>query len=411
MADQQRVVVTGAAGFCPLGGSWEDISDGLTHHRSGIRRMDDWDRYEDMRTRLAGVVPEFELPPSYTRKKMRTMGRVAKLAVRATELALENARFDLAAADLTQVGVAYGSSSGCTAATQELSRFISGEGRGEISSTSYLRMMPHTTAANISMHFGLKGRTIPTSSACTSGSQAIGYAYEAIRFNRIDAMVAGGSEGLCVSQAVVFDLLYATSTRNDTPTQTPAPFDRDRDGLVIGEGGCTLVLESLDSARRRGAPILAEVVGYGATSDGGHATRPSQEMMAATMRLAIEDAGISAGDIGFVCAHGTATDHGDVAESHATAEVLGFKPFASYKGHMGHTLGACGSLESWFAIEMMNRGHFDPTLNLKNPDPACGDVDYVMNESRNIDTEYVMNNNFAFGGVNSSLVFRRWNSD
>ena len=175
--------------------------------------------------------------------------------------------------------------------------------------------------------------------------------------------------------------------------------------------GCTLVLESLDSARRRGAPILAEVVGYGATSDGGHATRPSQEMMAATMRLAIEDAGISAGDIGFVCAHGTATDHGDVAESHATAEVLGFKPFASYKGHMGHTLGACGSLESWFAIEMMNRGHFDPTLNLKNPDPACGDVDYVMNESRNIDTEYVMNNNFAFGGVNSSLVFRRWNSD
>lgn len=408
MADLQRVVVTGAAGFCPLGGSWDEIADGLATHRSGIRRMDDWDRYTDMRTRLAGEVPAFELPPTYTRKKIRTMGRVAKLAVRSTELALEQARFDLQAADLTQIGVAYGSSSGCTAATQELSRFVGGDGRGEVSSTSYLRMMPHTTSANISMHFGLKGRNILTSSACTSGSQAIGYAFEAIRFNRVDAMVAGGSEALCVSQAVVFDLLYATSIKNDTPTQTPSPFDRDRDGLVIGEGGCTLVLESLESAQRRGAPILAEIVGYGASSDGGHATRPNQDMMAAAMRLALRDAGVSAQDIGFVCAHGTATDHGDIAESRATAEVLGHKPFASYKGHMGHTLGACGALESWFAIEMMNRDRFDPTLNLKNPDPECGDVDYVMNQSRDIRTEYVMNNNFAFGGVNSSLVFRRW---
>ncbi|MEC9406742.1 MAG: beta-ketoacyl-ACP synthase [Pseudomonadota bacterium] len=408
MAKPNRVVVTGMAGFCPLGGSWDEIADRLGRHVSGIQYMPDWDQYEDMRTRLAGVIPQFELPASYTRKKTRTMGRVSKLAVRASELALEQAAFPLETADLTEVGVAYGSSSGCTAATMELSQFLGGDGRSGVSSTSYLRMMPHTTAANVSMHFGLKGRIIPTSSACVSGSQAIGYAYEAVRFGRIEAMVAGGSEALCPSQAVVFDMLYATSTKNDTPTQTPSPYDAERDGLVIGEGGCSFVLESLESAQRRGATILAEVVGYGASSDGAHATRPSQDMMAHAMRQSLKDAGIPASEVGFVCGHGTATDHGDVAESQATAEVLGFKPMASYKGHMGHTLGACGALESWFAIEMMNRGRFDPTLNLHTPDPACGELDYLMGESRDIDTEYVMNNNFAFGGVNSSLLFRRW---
>jgi len=250
---------------------------------------------------------------------------------------------------------------------------------------------------------------ITTSSACTSGSQGIGYAYEAIRFGRQTMMLAGGAEALCPTEAAVFDTLYATSTVNDSPESTPRPFDAERDGLVIGEGACTLVLEELEHARARGARIYGEIVGFGTNSDGTHITQPTRATMRQVMERSLEDAGLDASAIGYVSAHGTATDRGDIAESHATHDIFGNRvPISALKSYTGHTLGACGALESWVALEMMNRNRFHYTVNLNKVDAECADLDYIVNEPREIDCEYVMSNNFAFGGINTSLIFRRW---
>jgi 3-oxoacyl-[acyl-carrier-protein] synthase II len=278
-----------------------------------------------------------------------------------------------------------------------------------LNANSYVRMMPHTTAANVSIFFGLTGRLIPTSSACTSGSQGIGYAYESIKFGRLPLMLAGGAEELCPTEAMVFDALYATSLKNDAPQTSPRPYDTDRDGLVIGEGGGMLVLEELEHALARGARIHAEIVGFGSNADGQHATRPEQLTMRRAMELALEDAGLQPSDIGYVNGHGTATEQGDIAETLATSALFGeHMPISSQKSFLGHTLGACGALESWFSIEMMNRDQYVHTFNLDEVDPQCGKLDYLRGEFRQMSNEYVMNNNFAFGGVNTSLIFRRW---
>jgi len=270
-----------------------------------------------------------------------------------------------------------------------------------------VRMMSHTAAINIGVFFGLTGRVIPTSVACAAGSMGIGYAVEAIRYGQQDVMLAGGAEELCPTQAAVFDTLYATSRMNDDPERSPRPYDRDRDGLVLGEGACTLVLEEYEHARARGANVLAEIVGFASNSDGCHVTRPNRETMAGCIGLAIADAGIDSTAIAYVNGHGTATDHGDIAESCATQDVLGQgKPISSLKSYMGHTLGACGALEAWMTIEMMREGWFAPTLNLDNVDPQCGDLDYITGEGRELSSEFAMSNNFAFGGINTSLIFK-----
>ena len=338
------------------------------------------------------------------------MGRVSLLATAASEKDLRQAGLlDDPVLTSGRAGVSYGSSTGSTDAVTEFGRMIWEKSLDRVNGTSYLRMMGHTAPVNIGVFFGLQGRVYTTSSACTSGSQGIGYAYDAIRHGQQDIMVAGGAEELCPTEVAVFDTLYATSTRNDEPGRTPPPFDRDRDGLVIGEGACTLVLENLDHALARGAKVLAEVVGFGTNSDCRHPTQPSAETMRVAMRLALEDAELQAADIGYVSAHGTATERGDIAESHATHTLFGDRvPISSMKSYMGHTLGACGALESWFAIEMMNRGRFAHTANLENPDERCAPLDYIMGEGRRLETEFVMNNNFAFGGINTSLIFRRW---
>ena len=222
-------------------------------------------------------------------------------------------------------------------------------------------------------------------------------------------MLAGGSEQLDATASAVFDTLFATSVRNHEPELTPRPFDANRDGLVLGEGACTLIVEDLEHAQARGANILAELVGFGSNSDGAHVTQPSADTMAIAMRLALDDAGLPPEAIGYVNAHGTATDHGDVAESNATAAVFGARmPFSSLKSYMGHTLGACGALEAWMSIEMLRNDWFAPTLNLTQVDPRCAELDYITGCGRTLQTEYVMSNNFAFGGINTSLIFRRW---
>ena len=406
----KRVVVTGMAGFSPVGLDWETTAANLKALNTGIAVMDEWNIYEGLNTRLGGPVPEFTLPTHYTRKKTRSMGRVSLMSTRVTELALEQAGLldDPIISD-GRMGVAYGSSTGTPQAVKDFGNMLIKYSTDGLSANTYIRMMPHTTAVNIGVFFSLKGRVITTSTACTSGSQGIGSAYEVIRSGAQQLMVAGGAEELCATEAAVFDTLFATSTKNDAPETTPRPFDRDRDGLVIAEGACTLILEELEFAQARGATILAEIVGYATNSDGAHVTQPEKETMQRAMEMAIDQAGIPPSEIGYISAHGTATDRGDVAESHATHSIFGnTTPISAFKSFTGHTLGACGALESWVAIQMMREGWSHATANLKNIDDKCADLDYIMGEARKLDTEYVMSNNFAFGGINTSLIFKRW---
>ncbi len=406
----KRVVVTGMAGITSLGDSWDSIAANFRANRSGIRVMHEWDRFSELNTRLGGPVDDFVVPARWTRKQLRSMGRVSRLSVYAAERALAHAGLlDAPSIKDGRMGVACGSSTGSTDEIKAFGNMLLNSVADGLNANSYIRMMPHTTAANISIFFGLTGRLIPTSSACTSGSQGIGYAYEAIKFGRLPLMLAGGAEELCPTEAMVFDALYATSLKNDAPHTSPRPYDSGRDGLVIGEGAGMLVLEELEHALARGATIHAEIVGFGCNADGQHATKPVQSTMRRAMELALEDAALTPEAIGYVNGHGTATEQGDVAETQATSSLFGPRmPISSQKSYFGHTLGACGALESWFSIEMLNRDSYVHTLNLDHIDPACGELDYLRGEFREMSHEYVMNNNFAFGGVNTSLIFRRW---
>ena len=383
-----RVVITGFGNVCAFGRDWESIKQNLAQQKSAVVYMSEWDIFgEELNTRLGAPIPNYAPPAHWSRKDTRSMGKVAMFGVDAANEALADAGLlkDERIKD-GRMGVAAGSCSGDAKATGEVIDILHGKD-STFNANSYVKMMPHTVAANIAIYYGLKGRLIPTSSACTSASQAIGYSYEAIKFGLADMMLAGGADELHPSQAFVFDKLYATSCKNDTPTLSPAPFDIARDGLVLGEGGAMFVLESLESALARGAKIHAEIVGFGTTCDGTH---------------------ISPDLIGHVNAHATATRQGDVAESMATHEIFGSQtPVSSYKGYLGHTLGACGALESFISVMMMNEGLFYPNLNLRDIDPQCAPLRYLT-KPQEIKTDYVMNNNFAFGGVNTSLIFKKF---
>jgi len=405
----RRVVVTGMSAITALGDDWATFKAGLEQGKNAVQVMPEWDYLDGLNTRLAAPVSHFEKPKHYKRKQIRSMGRVSLMSTRATELALEQAKL-LEHPALTDgsTGISYGSSVGSTEPLVNFSRMMDTGNMSGVTATSYIQTMSHTAPVNVGVFFGLTGRVITTSSACTSGSQGIGYAYEAIKFGRQDVMVAGGAEELCITEAAVFDTLYATSVKNDSPELTPRPFDADRDGLVIGEGACTLILEELDHALARGATIYAEIIGFGCNSDGKHVTQPTAETMQIAIEQAVKDADIETAEIGYVCAHGTATDRGDIAETNATANALGKKPISSLKSYLGHTLGACGAIEAWASINMMQDNWFAPTINLDTVAQECGDLDYIRGEGRNIETDVVMSNNFAFGGINTSLLFRRW---
>jgi 3-oxoacyl-[acyl-carrier-protein] synthase II len=405
----KRVVVTGLAGISPIGNDWQTVAERLKTQATGIRYMQDWDKYQGLNTRLGGPV-DFERPAHYSRKQTRSMGRVALMATYAAELALLDAGLmDDPVLKSGQMGVAYGSCSGSFDAIADFGNMLLNHRTDGLNATSYIRMMGHTAAVNIGLFFGFNGRVYTTSSACTSGSQGIGYAYEAIKHSHQTLMVAGGADELSASQAAVFDTLYATSLKNQAPETTPRPFDLNRDGLVIGEGAGALILEELEHAQARGATIHAELVGYGTNSDGLHVTQPDSRSMQVAMQLALDDAGLPPSAIGYISAHGTATEHGDVAESHATRTVFGADtPISAMKSYTGHTLGACGALEAWAAIKMMNEGWFHPTANLQAVDPNCAELDYIIGAVRKLDCGYVMSNNFAFGGINTSLIFKRW---
>lgn len=396
-----------------LGRTWSEASANLHSRRNLIRRMDEW-TIDGMRTRLACPCP-IELP-RFPRKKVRGMGRVALLALTATEDALAMAR--LVSADTGEVsplvqggrtGIAYGCCMGSMEALADMCGIVERGNLGKVDSQTYIKCMPQTCAANLSIFYSVKGRVIVTDTACTSGSQAIGYAYEAIEDGRADVMIAGGADELTPADSAIFDVMGAASVMNDTPQSTPRAWDKGRDGLVIGEGAGTLVLESLESATERGATIFCEVAGFATNMDGTHITTPNSETQAVALQMALEDAELSPDAIGYVNAHGTATQAGDVAESQAVYKAFDRAvPISTTKSYIGHTLGAAGSIEAWLTICMMRDGIFHPNLNLSEVDGECAPLDYITGDMRRIDTDYVMSNNFAFGGVNTSLIFKKW---
>lgn len=405
----KRVVITGMALASPLGSSVKSAFERLHKLQNCVEYDKNLDEYKGLHTRLVTRVKDFVLPDDFNRKVTRTMGNVAILSVATAKQALEDAGLlDNPVISSGQTGVSYGSCSGSIDAIFDFYSFCVNHEIKNLNSGSYIRMMSHTSAVNISLHFKTHGRLIPTSTACTSGSMAIGYAYEAIKSGIQTVMIAGGGEEHSPSNIGVFDTLFATSVKNNTPKLTPSPFDKDRDGLVIGDGAGTLILEEYEHAKARGAKIYAEVIGFATNTDGTHITNPNPDTMAEVMKLALDNAKLSPNDIGYINAHGTGTINGDIAESQATHSVFGNKtPISTLKSYIGHTLGACGAIEAIMSIEMMNNNWFCPTLNLNNIDERCGELDYIMKEPKIIETEYVMSNNFAFGGINTSLIFKR----
>ena len=406
-SEGRRVVVTGMGIVSPLGNGIASAFSRLRTFENCVETVPELAEYEGLNCHLASRT-RFERPASYTRKVIRTMGECSIYALNATEQAIAQAGLDEATIQNGRCGVAYGSCSGSIPALLDFYSMLVTKKVQNVTSGTYLKLMPQTTAVNLSVHFKTHGRLVPTGTACTSGSLALGNAAELIRWGLQDVMIAGGAEEFSATQVAIFDTLYATSLRNDSPRSTPAPYDKDRDGLVIGDGAATFILEEYEHARARGATILAELVGFSETTDGTHVTNPNAETMAYALQGALKDAGLDAAAIGYVNGHGTATRAGDVAETTATRAVFGRAvPISSIKSYIGHTLGACGAIEAELAICMMNGGWFHPTLTLRNPDPECAPLDYIAGEGRKIDAEYVMSNNFAFGGVNTSLVFRR----
>lgn len=406
----RRVVITGMAAISTLGRSQQSILDALKARRNTTRHIEEWDHIQGLRSRLFAAIPDYTAPADFTRKQMRTMSSVSVMAVDCTREALRDAGLE-GSEELKNgsTGVAYGSCSGSLKANKGCITLLEENSTRDLNSSTYIKMMGQTVPVNLSLFFGTRGRLINSSTACTSGSMSIGMAYEAILMGRQNIMIAGGAETRNVVQTAVFDTLFATSTRNESPASTPAPFDANRDGLVLGEGACSLILEELEHATARGAHIYAEIVGFGTNTDGTHITNPNAGTMKEAMREALEQAGLTAGQIGYVSLHGTGTVNGDIAEAEATRSIFTTPvPASSLKGYTGHTLGACGALESMVSIMMMREGWFHPNLNLDTLDEHCTGLDLIVGNGREMHPEYVMNNNFAFGGINTSLIFRKW---
>ncbi len=404
-----RVVITGAGSVCGLGSDTDEAMRHLVEGRSALRRFS-WPQGEEHQyTTLAAPVDNFMAPPHYTRRQTRSMGRVALMAVRAAELAFTDAGLlDDPVLTSGNTGVAFGSSIGCVNALAELGHLIVGKSTAKLTATSYVRMMSHTATVNIDVFFGLTGRVLPTSSGCTSGSQSIGYAFEAIREGHQQVMVAGGADEMSRLMAGMFDPASAPEADDAASWRPPVPFAADQAGPVLGEGACALVLENYDYAVARGAPVLCEIVGYGTNTSGAQSGGPDTGALAECMRLALADARLKPGDIGYVSACGLATGPADVAESHALRGVFGTAtPVSALKSYLGHTLAASGALEAWLAIAMMNGGWLAPTLHLEAIDERCADLDYLRGEGRRSAVACVMANAFSVEGINTSLIFRK----
>jgi 3-oxoacyl-[acyl-carrier-protein] synthase II len=408
VSPDRRVVVTGAGAITALGESVEETWTAMVAGRSGVGPISLFDA-SGLPVRIAAEVQGFDGGERFGRRRARHLDRVVQFALAATAEALEQSKLDVAG-DPHRVGVVYGTGIGGIGSLEAGMGVLRTRGAEWVSPYTLPMMLPNMVAGQVAMEWGARGYNSCTVTACAASAQAIGEAFDLIRLGRADAMICGGSEAAVCEIAVAgFAAMKALSSRNDDPTAASRPFDAGRDGFVIGEGAATLVLEERDAALRRGAPILAEVVGYGSTSDAHHITtpHPTGDGAVRSMLLACADAGVDPARIGYINAHGTSTLPNDRTETLAVRQVFAQPPpMSSTKSMTGHTLGAAGALEAVVCLQVLATGVAPPTINLDEPDPDC-DLDYLPGVARAVATDLVMTNSFGFGGHNATLLFRR----
>lgn len=408
-----RVVVTGMGALTPLGLDINTTWEGLVDGKSGIDHIAQFDA-SSLETRFAGEVKGFDPVEYMGRKEARRMDRFSQLAVAASVEAVRDAGLEINDTNKANIGVLIGSGIGGLLTMSEQVRILIEQGPDRVSPFLVPMMIADMASAQVSIALGARGPNFCPTSACSSGSDAIGTAYEIIKRGDAEAMFAGGSEAIITPIGVAgFSANRALSTRNEAPQQASRPFDAERDGFVIGEGAAILVLEDLAFARERGARIIAEITGYGASSDAVHITQPSEngEGAARAMQMALRKAGLAPSEIGYINAHGTSTPLNDKVETMAIKTVFGdyayHVPISSTKSMTGHLLGAAGAIEGAVCIKVINTGVIPPTVNYNNPDPEC-DLDYVPNKAREARISSAMSNSFGFGGHNSVLVFQEF---
>ncbi|MDT7884037.1 MAG: beta-ketoacyl-ACP synthase II [Thermoflexus sp.] len=408
-----RVVITGMGAITPLGNDVETFWRNVVAGRSGVGSITLFDA-SAMKTRIAAEVKGFDPEAWFGRKEARRMDRYAQFALAATQQALQDARLDPAHVDRERVGVILGTGIGGIGALVQGVETLMTRGPDRISPFMVPMMLADTAPGLIAIAYGFRGPNMAVVTACASGTNAIGEAMHLIRRGDADVVIAGGAEAAILPVAVAaFNVMGAISTRNEEPERASRPFDRTRDGFVMGEGAGILVLERLEHARARGARIYAEVVGYGTSADAYHITAPLEngEGAALAMRRALADAGLSPRDIDYINAHGTSTPLNDKSETQAIKAVFGEAaydvPISSTKSMIGHLLGAAGAVEAIVCIRAITDGVIPPTINYEHPDPEC-DLDYVPNVARRRPVRTAMSNSFGFGGHNACVIFRRY---
>ena len=406
-------MVTGMGAVSPVGLNCQETFNGLAAGKSGIARISLFDP-SGIACQVAGEVKGFEPTDYMDRKMARRIGRYAQFSIAATREALAQSGLDLAEEDPSRIACIVSSAIADFPMVEDQMNKIFAQGKRSISPFTVPRVSTSMAAGNIALEFGLTGVSYSLSSACATGSHSIANALMILKLGLADVVLAGGAESaICDTFVSSYIAMRALSTRNDEPERASRPFDKDRDGFVIAEGCGVLVLETLDRARRRGAPILAELVGIGMTCDAFHITsaHPDGKGAAQAMTTALESAGLNAEDVDYINAHGTATQLNDGIETKAIKTVFGDRayqiPVSSTKSMTGHAIGAAGALEAVVCIMALNANLIPPTINLDTPDPAC-DLDYVPHHAREKELNVVMSNSFAFGGQNSVLIFKKF---
>ncbi len=410
---ERRVVITAESAITPIGHGKKEIFNNLTNGVSGIKKVKTEDDLlsKYLHSKVFGVI-DYEITYDFSRKFTKTLGPVAYYSCQVAKEVIDQSGLSSEELSSGRVGVAFGSIHGSPTVQRSIYEAFfdpSRKGYTKINATDYLKSMAHTTAVNITRMFGITGRVISSCTACTTASQSIGYGYESIKYGLQDAMICGAADEYDLTTVAVFDNLLACSTAyNETPQLTPRPFDIKRDGLVIGEGAGALMLEEYEHAKRRGAQILGEVIGFSCSNNGGDLILPNAEGVKRTIRMGLENAKLNPGDVDFISAHATSTKVGDVVEAQAIHAEYGDKPsVAGYKGYVGHTMSACGAIETIFSLYMMQEGVMAPTLNLEEVDPRCNMIRHVM-KLREAKIKIASIQNFAFGGVNTSLFIKKW---
>ena len=409
---ERRVVITGAAAITPIGHQKDEIIDSLVNGRSGVATLREDDLLSGhIHSKVFGTV-SYPIEYDFKRKYRKTMGPVSFYACQVAKEAIETAGIDAEILSSGRMGVAFGSTHGSPTVQRNIYKNFFSKSRSRFSSigaVDYLKSMVHTTAVNIAKMFEITGRVIASSTACATSSQAIGFGYESIKFGMQDAMVCGGADEYDTTSVAVFDnLLACSSDFNATPHLTPRPFDARRDGLVVGEGAGAVILEEYEFAKKRGADILAEVIGFSCNNNGGDLILPNLNGVSQVIRLSLENAEINSDQVDFVSAHATATKMGDIIEAQAIHSVYGDLPYVTgLKGYMGHTMASCGVIEAVIILYMMEHGIIAPTLNLEEVDERCAMIRHTTKLYESA-IEIAAVENFAFGGVNTSILIKKF---